>query len=57
MTDVAFSNNTATSIFGGGMYNEYGSSPNLTNVTFSGNSAYRGGGIYNHQDSNPQLMN
>jgi predicted outer membrane repeat protein len=33
---------------GGGMYND-GSSPMLTNCTFSGNSSgYGGGGIYNH---------
>ena len=31
---------------GGGMYN-YDSSPTLTNVTFSGNSATHGGGMYN----------
>lgn len=40
---------------GGGMYN-YGSSPALTNVTFSGNSANRyGGGMANYYNSNPAL--
>ncbi|MCX6035825.1 MAG: right-handed parallel beta-helix repeat-containing protein [Chloroflexi bacterium] len=42
--------------FGGGMYN-YSSSPTLTNVTFSGNSAGQyGGGMYNHSGS-PTLTN
>ncbi len=40
---------------GGGMDN-YDSSPTLTNVTFSGNSAYSGGGMYNY-DSSPTLTN
>ncbi len=33
---------------GGGMLNTSGSSPMLTNLTFSGNSAAYGGGIYNN---------
>jgi uncharacterized repeat protein (TIGR01451 family) len=37
-------------IWGGGMYN-WGSSPTLTNVTFSGNSANLGGGMHNHFSS------
>jgi len=40
---------------GGGMYN-YQSSPTLTNVTFSGNSANYGGGMYTPYSS-PTLMN
>jgi predicted outer membrane repeat protein len=41
---------------GGGMYNS-GSSPTLTNVTFSGNNAYNyGGGMYN-SGSSPTLTN
>lgn len=40
---------------GGGMYNN-GSSPTLTNIIFSGNSASYGGGIYNYQSS-PTLTN
>lgn len=40
---------------GGGMYNS-DSNPNLTNVTFSSNSAYAGGGMYNNE-SNPILTN
>jgi uncharacterized repeat protein (TIGR01451 family) len=40
---------------GGGMYN-FGGSPTLTNVTFSGNYAnYDGGGMYNGWYSNPTL--
>ncbi len=41
--------------FGGGMYNN-SSSPALTNVTFSGNTAnYSGGGMYNNSSSSPIL--
>jgi predicted outer membrane repeat protein len=40
---------------GGGMYNS-GSSPALTNITFSGNSAAKGGGMYN-SGSSPVLTN
>ena len=40
---------------GGGMYN-YQSSPALTNVTFSGNSAKYGGGMYD-DSSSPALTN
>jgi len=48
---------------GGGMNNDNGSSPTLTNVTFSGNSASYGGGMYNdgggaeHAYLNPTLTN
>jgi LPXTG-site transpeptidase (sortase) family protein len=38
------------------MYNFFSSSPTLTNVTFSGNSAQDGGGMYN-QGSSPTLRN
>jgi len=41
--------------YGGGMYNSY-SSPTLTNVTFSTNSAYYGGGMVNYSSS-PKLTN
>jgi predicted outer membrane repeat protein len=41
--------------YGGGMYNA-SSSPALTNVTFSGNSAQHGGGMFNN-DSDPTLIN
>jgi len=45
LTNVTFSENTAT-YAGGGMYNN--GSPSLTNVTFSENTAtYDGGGMYN----------
>ena len=40
---------------GGGMFND-GSSPTLTNVTFSGNSATYGGGMFN-DGSSPTLTN
>ena len=41
---------------GGGMYNDEGSSPTLTNCTFSGNSAtYSGGGMLNDNSSSPTL--
>jgi hypothetical protein len=42
---------------GGGMYNAFDSSPTLTNLTFSNNSAWGGGGIYNYIDSSPTLTN
>ena len=38
---------------GGGMSNIDGNSPTLTNVTFSGNSAYQGGGMYNQISQQP----
>ena len=38
------------------MYNYQNSSPTLTNVTFSGNSARWGGGM-NNDSSSPTLMN
>jgi hypothetical protein len=42
---------------GGGMYN-YGSSPTVTNVIFSGNAAsLDGGGMYNDNASNPTVTN
>ena len=41
---------------GGGMRNE-GSSPTVTNCTFSGNSAYYGGGMNNHNHSSPTVTN
>ena len=44
-------------LLGGGMYN-YASSPTLTNVAFSGNSATGdGGGMYNSNSSSPALTN
>lgn len=42
---------------GGGIYNDYGSSPALVNLTITGNSANSGGGIYNGNGSNPSLAN
>ncbi|MCJ7696292.1 MAG: hypothetical protein MUO40_12840, partial [Anaerolineaceae bacterium] len=50
-----FSGNSAN--YGGGLYNN-NSSPTLTNVTFSGNTASNdGGGIYNTTNSSPTLIN
>ena len=46
LTGVEFLNNVAD-FQGGGMYNTYGNSLELTNITFSGNTAGFGGGIYN----------
>lgn len=40
---------------GGGLNNEY-SNPTVTNVTFSGNSAFLGGGMFNYESS-PTLTN
>ena len=42
--------------FGGGMFN-YGSSPTVTNCTFSGNSADYGGGMCNWDESSPTITN
>ena len=41
---------------GGGMCNEFGSSPMLTNCTFEGNSARMGGAVHNW-NSQPTLVN
>ncbi len=41
---------------GGGMYTA-GGSPSVTNVLFSGNSAWYGGGMYSESSSNPTLTN
>ncbi len=53
--NVTFSGNWAYS-FGGGMFNNDGSSPILTDVTFAGNSGYSGGGgMYNWYSNSPSL--
>jgi hypothetical protein len=53
ISNVMFTNNHAA--FGAGMSN-YQSSPILTNVSFSGNSAsWYGGGMFNEDNSNPTL--
>ena len=50
-------NGSGNHLNGGGMYN-YGSSPTLTNVTFSGNTASSsGGGMSNEYSSSPELTN
>ena len=65
LTNVTFLGNSVSDYptysiigIGGGIANYYGSSPSLTNVTFSENtaSAY-GGGLYNAQNCFPTLKN
>ena len=51
-------NGTFSHYNGGGMHNTMYSSPTLTNIIFSTNSAYdSGGGMYNYSYSNPTLIN
>lgn len=45
-----------TAYYGGGMYND-ASSPKLTNVIISQNTASFGGGMYNRNQSSPILLN
>ena len=53
INNCTFTENTAR--YGGGMYNN-GSSPILTNCTFSGNATNsKGGGMYNSNNSSPIL--
>jgi len=54
LLNVIFRDNSA-SAGGGGMFNS-SSSPTLTNVAFSGNSARNGGGMFNDY-SNPTVVN
>jgi len=55
LTNVAFIGNEATG--GGGLANINNSSPELANVTFSGNTAGSfGGGMYNQHNSSPTLV-
>jgi hypothetical protein len=46
----------ASGVAGGGMFNN-GSSPSVTNCTFSGNTASKGGGMYNGLGSKPAITN
>jgi hypothetical protein len=59
LTNVTISDNFAngSTSEGGGMYNTHSSSPVLTDVTISGNSASAGGGMYNGYSSSPVLTN
>ena len=50
-------NGTLPHNMGGGMFNKTSSSPTMTDVTFSGNTATMGGGMYNGQRSSPSLSN
>ncbi|MDR3251793.1 MAG: InlB B-repeat-containing protein, partial [Tannerella sp.] len=43
--------------YGGGIHNYWNSSPTLTNVTISGNSATSGGGIYSIYTASTQIYN
>jgi predicted outer membrane repeat protein len=54
LMDVMFSGNSALNV-GGGMYNEVNSTPELTNVTFTANSAASGSAMYN-TSSSPALL-
>jgi hypothetical protein len=55
MTNCTFSANYARA--GGGMCNYNGSSPTVTNCSFSGNSAIKyGGGMYNYNGSSPMVF-
>ncbi len=50
--------NANRAVGGGGMYNTENSSPTLSNLIFSDNSAFEGGGgIYNTNNSSPVLSN
>ncbi len=56
ITNVIFSENSAK--YGGGMYNHSSSSPTITNITITGNTAsYNGGGIYNNYKCHPYIYN
>ncbi|MES2774408.1 MAG: MopE-related protein [Bacteroidota bacterium] len=52
---IAGGNSSIASSWGGGMLN-FSSSPSLSNIIFSGNSAEFGGGMFNH-DASPSLSN
>jgi parallel beta-helix repeat protein len=58
ITNCIFSGNTATSAYGGGIYNMFESNPTIINCIFSGNTSisWDGGGMYNYQSS-PTLIN
>ena len=49
-------NVTIQNAYGPGMRNDY-ASPEITNCTFSNNSASDGGGMYNYRSSSPTLTN
>ncbi len=60
LSRIVFDSNTSTGGYGGGLYNQSGSSRTLTltDVTFRSNSAtYYGGGMYNYYNSRANLTN
>jgi CSLREA domain-containing protein/uncharacterized repeat protein (TIGR01451 family) len=56
LTNVTISGNTCPSCLGGGIYNQSGTGPDLTNVTIYNNSGGTGGGIYS-SSGNTTLKN
>ncbi len=58
LNHVTFQGNSCigTPALGGGMYNVTGSRPELTDVTFAGNSAEHGGGLCSFGNSAPALV-
>ncbi|MCJ7695235.1 MAG: hypothetical protein MUO40_07380 [Anaerolineaceae bacterium] len=56
ISDGNANSSSSPNYFGGGMIND-NSSPTLTNVTFSANSAKHGGGMRNSSNSSPTLNN
>jgi len=58
LVDCFFEENKTTTWSGGGMYNRYGSNPNIINCYFLNNySGDNGGGILNDGNSRPHLRN
>ena len=56
VTNCSFSGNSASPLYGGGMFNGQDASPTVTNCSFSGNSAGAGGGMCNDVAS-PTITN
>jgi len=61
LINCTFNDNSAPPLgvytYGGAIYNKNSSDPNVSNCTFSNNSAYDGGGICNWNDSNANVNN
>lgn len=56
IVDCVFRQNSAAMTGNGGALSNYSSSPTLTNVAISGNTAVNGGALYNYSSS-PRLLN